>query len=114
MRRSLEETAGTRMRSRRTRISRAGLPGGFTVSVTNVPSRPLILAVATSLGSPAIERPLTSVITSSGLIPFSLAGEPSNTPTTRRPRFRSTTVMPTPENSPLVACRKSSFWRGVK
>ena len=71
-------------------------------------------AVEALLDSPAIERPSTFVITSPALIPSRLAGDRLKTPTTSRPRLRSTTVIPTPENSPFVACSNSLFCSGVK
>jgi hypothetical protein len=61
-------------RSSRTRRSRLPL---MTVSVTEVPAGPLILAVEASDEAPAIERPLTAVTTSPGSSPPRLAGEPS-------------------------------------
>ena len=65
---------------------------------TYVPGLPLIRAVDTLLDLPAIDLPFTAVIRSPGRIPARFAGESSNTPATSRPRGRSTTVMPTPEN----------------
>ena len=59
-------TAGTRIRSRRTRSWRVRLPRLRIVSRTYVPGLPLIRAVDTSLDLPAIDLPFTVVITSPG------------------------------------------------
>jgi hypothetical protein len=64
----------------------------------------LIIAVATSAGSPAIDSPSTEEMTSPSRIPASLAGVSSNTVVTRRPRLTSRTLSPTPEKLPDVDC----------
>jgi hypothetical protein len=74
----------------------------------------LIRAVDSSELRPAIERPLTRVITSPGLTPPRAAGESRYTVSTRSPRGTSSTVMPTPSNSPCVASWKSEYARGEK
>ena len=76
------------------------LSGSTIWSVTLVPAGPLILAVATELDWPAIDLPSTSVTKSPFLMPAFLAGEPSNTLITRRPRRSWSTLMPTPSNRP--------------
>ena len=53
--------------------------GSTTSRRTFVPAGPLMRAVATSLDTPAIERPFTAVMKSPCLMPPSFAGEPSNT-----------------------------------
>ena len=73
------------------------------MSVTGVPAGPLISVVACSDVLPASECPSTAVITSPVRIPPRWAGEPSNTVSTRSPRFTSATFMPTPSNAPSVA-----------
>ena len=79
-----------------------------------MPGLPLILAVARSASSPAIEWPSTSVIRSPSVIPASFAGESSNTVATRSPRFTSVTLIPTPEKLPSVTSSKRLKARGPK
>ena len=91
------------MRSRSTLSSRGSAsPGVTTLSSTVVPAWPLMRPVATSLLTPAIERPLTARIRSPRLMPAFSAGEPSKTRSTFRPRRSSSTFIPTPSNSPLT------------
>ena len=73
-----------------------------TLSVTAVPAGPLMRLVATSLFTPAIERPFTPRMKSPRRMPASCAGEPSNTRSTFSPRLSCSTFMPTPSNSPLT------------
>ena len=81
--------------------------GGFlpvtTVSVTEVPARPLMRVVACSDVAPVSVVPLTAMITSPGFSPPLAAGEPLKTVRMRSPRLTSSTVMPTPSNLPSVA-----------
>ena len=79
-----------------------------------MPAGPLIRAVATSLDTPAIERPFTAVMNSPFLMPAFLAGEPSKTLITRRPRRSSSTFMPTPSNSPRTDSSNSFVSLGVR
>ncbi len=79
-----------------------------------MPDGPLIRPVATSLLTPAIERPSTAVITSPSRIPAFSAGEPSKTRSTLSPRRSSSTFMPTPSNSPLTDSRNCFASSGVR
>ncbi len=90
------------------------LPPGCTVSRTVVPGLPLIFAVDTSVGSPAIDSPFTSVITSSVWMPAFSAGDPSNTLATSSPRGCSCTVIPTPSKRPLTDWLNSFASSGVR
>ena len=70
--------------------------------------------VATSLLSPAIERPSTDTIRSCLRMPASAAGEPSKTFSTRRPRLSFSTLIPTPSNSPDTDSWKAFASFGVR
>ena len=63
--------------SARFSVSSRVRPSERTVSRTSLPAGPLIRVVDSSELAPAIERPLTSVITSPGRRPPRLAGDPS-------------------------------------
>ena len=71
-------------------------------------------ATATSLLSPAMERPFTATIRSSFMMPARCAGEAPNTRSTRRPRFASSTLIPTPSNSPCTSSWKRAACSGVR
>jgi hypothetical protein len=55
-------------------------------------------AVAIAESTPAIESPFTETITSPISIPARAAGDRAKTRDTRKPRFTSLTLSPTPEN----------------
>ena len=100
--------------SARLSVSSRVRPLERTVSRTSLPAGPLIRVVASSELVPAIERPLTFVITSPGRRPPRWAGEPSYTVSTCRPRLTFSTLIPTPSKRPSVASWKSSKSRGAK
>ena len=103
------------MRSRSTLTVRVSSPPGVkTSSSTFVPAGPLMRPVATSLLSPAIERPSTDRIRSCLRIPAPAAGELSKTLSTRRPRSSFSTLMPTPSNSPETDSWKAVASLGVR
>ena len=60
----------------------APLPAARTLSVTCVPSAPLMRAAAASADSPATATPSTATIQSPAARPAALAGEPLKTPVT--------------------------------
>ena len=100
---SLLSTSGTSIRSRLTLTVR-GLPRpAVTWRVTLLPAGPLIRPVATRLSTPASERPLTAMIRSPLVMPALRAGDLGKLFRTRRPRRSSSTVIPTPSNSPSTA-----------
>ena len=91
------------MRSRFTFTVRSqSWPGVNTLSVTDVPAGPLMRLVATSLFTPAIERPFTPRMKSPRRMPALAAGAPSNTRSTFSPRLSCSTFMPTPSKCPLT------------
>ena len=91
--------------SARVIFSRRVLPvfGSRTPIVTSVPSGPLILAVATSLSTPAIESPSTETTISPTSIPARSAGERLKTWPTLRPFLTGITESPIPENLPAIS-----------
>ena len=91
----------------------ASSPGVYTLSLTDVPAGPLIRAVATSLLTPAIERPFTARMKSPLLTPPRSAGVFSKTLSTLRPRRSSSTFIPTPSNSPSSEALNSLASLGV-
>ncbi len=94
---------GTSIFSRSTVMLReSSAPGLNTSSSTLLPAGPLIRPVASSELTPAIERPSTDRIRSPFAMPAALAGESSKTVRTLSPRWSSSTVMPTPSNSPEI------------
>ncbi len=85
------------------------------VSRTSVPALPLIFAVDSFDGCPAIDLPPTPVIRSSFSRPALAAGEPSYTWTMRSPRASSATLTPMPSNcGSLIARLNSLVSAGVK
>ena len=106
---------GTSIRARSSvSVRGAAVSGSTTSRRTFVPAGPLMRAVATSLDTPAIERPFTAVMKSPFLMPPFLAGEPSKTLSTRRPRRSSSTFIPTPSNSPSTDSSNSLVSSGVR
>ena len=106
---------GTSIRSRSTVMVReSSSPGLNTSSSTSLPAGPLIRPVASSLLRPAIERPSTDRIRSPFAIPASCAGESSKTVRTLSPRRSSSTVIPTPSNSPEIDSRTDFASSGVR
>ncbi len=67
-----------------------------------------------SADSPAIDCPSTSVTMSPSVMPDRSAGEPSNTLRTSSPRGDSSTLIPTPSNSPLIDCSNWAVSSGLK
>ena len=88
--------------------------GLSTLSSTVVPEGPLIIAVATSAGSPAIDLPSTARITSPSRITAFSAGVSSNTVVTVRPCFTSRTLSPMPEKLPDVSSSNRLSCPGLK
>ena len=108
-------TAGTRTSARSSSTFLAGPPpAGSMRSSTAVPAGPLIRAVETSEGIPAIDLPSTATIRSPCSSPAFSAGVSGSTLATRRPCGASVTVSPTPEKRPDVAEMKSAYWSDVK
>jgi hypothetical protein len=113
--RTLLIVIGTSISSRVSRTPRV-LPveGRSTPIFTVVPALPLILAVATSESSPAIDSPLTETITSPTRMPAPWAGVPGSTRATRSPFLTSLTVSPTPEKLPVIDSLKRFRSSGLK
>jgi hypothetical protein len=95
-------------------VRRLRVSASSTSRDTLVPAGPLILPVATLALRPAIDLPSTAVIRSPFSIPALAAGVPGKTLSTRSPRRSSSTVIPTPSNSPDTDWRSSLASLGVR
>ncbi len=109
-------TAGTRT-SARSSVERRGAcrrRPGRSAARPRSRAGPLIRAVETSEGTPAIDSPSTATITSPSSIPARSAGVSGKTLATRSPAWTSVTVSPTPEKRPEVAALKRLELLGVE